>query len=296
MAGTGKSALVQSARTLLALLWIALLAGCSGGSSNGAGGVDGGSLAIVPGTVGLAVTSAMEQSSIGTTQAGTNQMFATVHFEVANGLSNAVPLSPTRFRVQTKAGLQKAASSSSSQLSGACPKGAFLAGTKTIDCALTFELDRTETPIALVYVYGTASSEAGAAAQVQAPIDNFVACKRCGGPCVDLMSDINHCGACDVTVPYGGSCVKGVPTCPKGETACGDTCVDLSTSITNCGKCGNMAPTGGSCVDGGPKCPALTTLCGDTCANLSSSKLDCGKCGNKVPAGCSCNLGAPSCP
>ena len=46
----------------------------------------------------------------------------------------------------------------------------------------------------------------------------------CGGECVNLNTDSQHCGACDYT-------------CFEPAVCCGGECVDLQEDIHNCGSC-----------------------------------------------------------
>lgn len=81
----------------------------------------------------------------------------------------------------------------------------------------------------------------------------------CGGICVDLSSDANHCGACGNACPPGKFCVGGIcSTCPTGSVDCSGNCVDTNTNANHCGGCGNICPPGYSC-DGGSCKPGTST-------------------------------------
>jgi hypothetical protein len=58
---------------------------------------------------------------------------------------------------------------------------------------------------------------------------------NCGGTCVDLTSDANHCGSCSAPA-CSGTCSASV-CCPAGKTNCGGTCVDLTSDDKHCGAC-----------------------------------------------------------
>lgn len=85
---------------------------------------------------------------------------------------------------------------------------------------------------------------------------------NCGGTCVDLGTDLNHCGSCDVQCSnlHGGtSCAGGVcqPVCSTGFGDCNanhaDGCETSTRTITNCGACGvgcNLANASESCSTG----------------------------------------------
>jgi hypothetical protein len=83
----------------------------------------------------------------------------------------------------------------------------------------------------------------------------------CGGQCVDLMTDDDHCGRCDescaelcdVGLGCGQICIDGVCSCPAGQERCGDefpSCTDISTNPLHCGDCFIECAEGESCVEG----------------------------------------------
>jgi hypothetical protein len=127
------------------------------------------------------------------------------------------------------------------------------------------------------------------AAACQPPLTN------CGGSCVNLTTDPNHCGGCN-SAPCpgaapscsGGTC--GPFNCPAGRTYCGGNCIDLSDDPNNCGACGVTCPvtgagpgacTGGTC---GP-CAAGFTNCGNVCVDLLHDGINCGVCTAYCSAG-----------
>ncbi len=150
--------------------------------------------------------------------------------------------------------------------------------------------------------------------------------QTCGGQCVDLTSDRNNCGACQVTCSSGQSCSqskcvsgagdggnpgdsgKGVDggNCTMGQSSCGGMCFDLQTDPNHCGGCtttclsGVETCTAGSCTS---TCTMGMTLCipdggttvdgGPTahCANLMTDLPDCGACFNACPGGDTCVAG-----
>ena len=83
---------------------------------------------------------------------------------------------------------------------------------------------------------------------------------RCGSLCVDITTDVNHCGACSNACPDGPA---GDPICDSG---CGFDCVDgffdcdatvpgcEETLMTPsaCGECGHVCEASDSCV--APEC------------------------------------------
>ena len=74
------------------------------------------------------------------------------------------------------------------------------------------------------------------------------------GRCIDLSSDVDHCGACDAACD--DVCVDGVCETAEDctETVCDDGCVDTDTDIRHCGACGDRCDRdqvcfGGDCWD-----------------------------------------------
>ncbi|KAJ9153822.1 hypothetical protein P3X46_027223 [Hevea brasiliensis] len=56
----------------------------------------------------------------------------------------------------------------------------------------------------------------------------------CRNKCVDVSSNVNHCGLCGVKCPFSWLCCHGF-------------CVDVNISPFNCGKCGSKCPWGIRC-------------------------------------------------
>lgn len=114
---------------------------------------------------------------------------------------------------------------------------------------------------------------------------------ECGGACVDLDTDPDHCGECDSGCDdgqacNGGQCVEG---CPGGETDCDGNCVDLDENRSHCGECDNECSTdvdGASPVCDDGECTARCvdddeTLCSGECIDVSDDETNCGTCGNE---------------
>ena len=114
----------------------------------------------------------------------------------------------------------------------------------------------------------------------------------CGNACVDLMSDMDNCGACGSVcesqlVPV--ECRQGIcerANCEVGVTYCGavDGCHDLSSDPAHCGACQHPCAAGETCYKGvctpsGGPCPQGWTYCGDTCVDLNNDDENCGACG-----------------
>lgn len=59
----------------------------------------------------------------------------------------------------------------------------------------------------------------------------------CRNRCVDVSSDVNHCGLCAIRCPFTWQCCRGF-------------CSNTSVSRFNCGKCGSTCPWGVRCYYG----------------------------------------------
>ncbi len=116
----------------------------------------------------------------------------------------------------------------------------------------------------------------------------------CNGACVDLATDVTHCGGCGISCStrFGttAACVAG--TCRTTCTGTYGDCdgiatngceTNLATSRTNCGSCGNDCPGTATCAAGICMCFAGQALCGGSCVNLVTSTANCGACGNECP-------------
>ena len=73
----------------------------------------------------------------------------------------------------------------------------------------------------------------------------------CGGVCVFLRNDDNHCGTCGNSC-NGGDCVDGTcnGTCPPERPDDCGICVNLQTDPKNCGSCFSLCEAGKACVNG----------------------------------------------
>ena len=150
-------------------------------------------------------------------------------------------------------------------------------------------------------------------------VDSGGACgtgeRRCGGTCVSIATDPNHCGGCGILCTGGATCVSGVcgggaGTSPLGNPAdcgathatCGDlevcfmgacfcrppymnaggACVNFATDPANCGAlgrdCGGGVCVGGNCAS---NCPGTTGIrdCSGACVQTRNDPGNCGGCG-----------------
>jgi hypothetical protein len=113
--------------------------------------------------------------------------------------------------------------------------------------------------------------------------------------CVDLSSDMEHCGACGSGC-YGEfpgyTCMDGQCTCEGALTDCYPDdesfafCVDTQWDSYDCGGCGEeFSCFDGYCVEGTcvtelPECDGNLTYCQGECVDVTTSAEHCGYCGN----------------
>jgi hypothetical protein len=125
-----------------------------------------------------------------------------------------------------------------------------------------------------------------------------------------LLTDPNHCSACDITCRNDRGttrCVSGscTPTCTSGSKDCDldptNGCEDVSSDVNNCGSCGRAC----SAVGGTPRCADGVCLisCSAGSADCNGSAVDgcevnvavdvnnCAACGHL----CACPRGTPNC-
>ncbi len=131
----------------------------------------------------------------------------------------------------------------------------------------------------------------------------------CGGACVNVRTDLRHCGGCDRPCPSRPNarpmCLDGICLfdCAAGFADCdGDPAngceVNLRSDPSNCGRCGEAcgAPDGATATCGrsgcGVACPAELSFCGGACVNVQTNPEHCGSCGRRCAAGESCRSGA----
>ena len=144
-------------------------------------------------------------------------------------------------------------------------------------------------------------------------------CEEVSG-CVDLLTDLNSCGACGNTCRSdlvavecrNGECVRA--DCPVGLEYCGaaDLCRDLNTDPAHCGACGYVCASGVcnagvcqranedvGCIPGETDCGGCRsdqTLCDGVCIETCCDNNNCGACGNVCAAPLTCFEGECSCP
>lgn len=115
----------------------------------------------------------------------------------------------------------------------------------------------------------------------------------CGGACVDMSSEPEHCGACGNACAWGEQCIDGVCGlyCEQsGLLACDGMCVDTSKSQEHCGGCGNACAGAEQCVAGKCTCPANidVIMCNGVCVDPWSDVNNCGSCGHACSPNAQC--------
>jgi hypothetical protein len=115
----------------------------------------------------------------------------------------------------------------------------------------------------------------------------------CYGSCVDILSDPNNCGTCDILCPQGATCVDGA--CVQADGAA-STC-SASTPCTAAGTCIEGACFAASCseLSDGNACAAdggvRGMCCEGACVDSSSDPLNCGVCDLACAGGATCTFG-----
>ncbi|RLB52439.1 MAG: hypothetical protein DRJ42_14905 [Deltaproteobacteria bacterium] len=106
----------------------------------------------------------------------------------------------------------------------------------------------------------------------------------CDGSCVDIYTDIDHCGACGNFCEgdeycEGGTCIDPGPGCASPRTTCGDSCVDTRSDLGHCGGCYNSCDGGEACRSG--SCVSTCTpSCGGAECGDDGCGGSCGGCGS----------------
>lgn len=138
---------------------------------------------------------------------------------------------------------------------------------------------------------------------------------ECGGECVFLGGDNDHCGECFRECLAGTECALGLCRrpcidgchepfeecagsfceCAPGLSECSGDCVDLDTDADHCGQCDlqcgeDQACGEGDCVPG--DCPGFADVCGRACTETDYDPLHCGRCFNECDLGEACSEGA----
>lgn len=145
----------------------------------------------------------------------------------------------------------------------------------------------------------------------------------CNNTCVDISSNVRHCGKCDEICSVGHICFEGkcVLSCPASAPECGsgsnrtccslhccnENCVDLQNNPKHCGMC-NLQCTKGeicfqgrcqiSCPPGSPHCgPPEKAICcpyqccNEVCVDVKNHRYHCGDCNKPCSPGEICVQG-----
>lgn len=134
------------------------------------------------------------------------------------------------------------------------------------------------------------------------------ACKQglqvCSNKCVDLTSDVAHCGDCTTTCQPGVVCTQGVcggakDASPDSNADSGDGgdggsrtdggdggCEPPFDNHANCGACSKACLDTEDCIAGpnatfacGPKCTPPLVACRGICVDVQTDPTNCGSCG-----------------
>lgn len=216
--------------------------GGNGTESGDAGVPDAGNepLTVEPGAVTIAAGDAVEIGSSG------GNVKVVVSVEIANGFEEAIPVSFNLFRLRVDQ-LERLPSQDFGHVTGVCPADSLLSSGMVLGCVVLFEFPEGSEPTALIF-----QSPQGA---VESPL-SFQPCTRCDGACVDLDNDSLNCGQCGRTIPTGGTCEAGEPTCPEGRYDCQGYC---DSNTTECYVNQNARQSCASvCEREGLRCTAAT--------------------------------------
>ena len=119
---------------------------------------------------------------------------------------------------------------------------------------------------------------------------------KCGAACVDTQLDLAHCGGCAQPCAAGQVCSQGACAlqCGGGTILCGDACVDPHLDPAHCGGCATACAMGQVCSQGACaiECGGGTTQCGGACVDTQLDPAHCGDCATPCGAGQVCSLGA----
>lgn len=213
------------------------------------------------------------------------QAFVAVELVLRNiGGTDAWPLVPALFSIETDSGLQYPGDPQTALYPGGCDARASLAADKTTECVVLFQAPLTAVAVQLAYKKPDASA-------LSAPL-TVTPCTICAGRCVDVQTDPKNCGACGKDI---GTlrCVDGAADCPGEQVACSGRCVDTQTTLAHCGGCGNYCD-GSRCVAG--RCTVVKastdrvscdTVCGSAACIGASAYYSNGVCDFDLPLSCS---------
>lgn len=130
----------------------------------------------------------------------------------------------------------------------------------------------------------------------------------CGGePCIDVMTNTEHCGGCGKNCRSREACNAGscvctgggrIASCSTTEACCGTGCRDITSDVEHCGGCGLACRPGEVCESGqckcgpaGIACKTNQVCCGAVCSDPKNDAKNCGTCGKECKPGKACKNG-----
>ena len=110
----------------------------------------------------------------------------------------------------------------------------------------------------------------------------------CNGSCVNIQTDSQNCGTCQLACDTGTVCQGGTCVCATGFVSCSGQCISSNTD--HCGTSCAACPSGNVCDDGqcSSSCGSGSTMCGDHACSSDSDSAHCG-------TGCTVCTGGATC-
>jgi len=109
----------------------------------------------------------------------------------------------------------------------------------------------------------------------------------CSGACVDVLTDVKHCGRCGAGCLFNERCSAGSCRCGTSPGSCGggQSCCPPQSCV--CNPVNFLDPV--SCTSAGPTCPPGVAVCVGTTGACGMNRLPARAC---CPAGTICDDGA----
>jgi glucosylceramidase len=117
----------------------------------------------------------------------------------------------------------------------------------------------------------------------------------CNGSCVNVQTDNQNCGTCQLACDTGTVCQGGSCVCATGLFSCSGQCVSSNTD--HCGASCAACPSGNVCNDGqcASSCGSGSTMCGDGACSSNIDSAHCGTSCTLCGGGASCTNGTCTC-